>query len=169
MFGIEKAHAGIEERNRIRQEAQLPRIPVAAELCRLHELHRANEFDEFFHTSPIRKRVEEKLLAVARRMRNDPDWLPSGVLSGGRLGFYVWTRRCGFGGGSTVHRCDYRCFAIGALVLHHHFSTQNKILKKIQPAPTHQLPPITGLRKADSSYERTRTFGGGSGWRKIKK
>jgi hypothetical protein len=93
MFAIEKARTEIEERNRVREEAQLPLIPVAAELRRLYELHRANDFEHFFQTSRLRKQVEEKLLQVARRMRNDPDWTPTGVLSGGRLGFYVWTRK----------------------------------------------------------------------------
>ena len=50
-------------------------------------------FELFFQTSSLRKRVEEKLLQVARRMRNDPDWIPTGILSGGRLGFFLWTRK----------------------------------------------------------------------------
>jgi hypothetical protein len=93
MLDIGKARAEIEERNRIREEAQLPPIPVAAELRKLYQLHRKNEFEHFFQTSPLRTRVERKLLQVARRMRNDPDWIPTGVLSGGRLGFYIWTRK----------------------------------------------------------------------------
>jgi hypothetical protein len=56
--------------------------------------------------------------------------------------------------------------AVGALILQHHFSTQNKILKKVQPALSHELPPIAGLEKADLSYEKIRTLGGFPGWRK---
>jgi hypothetical protein len=52
-----------------------------------------NSFEHFFETSPLRTRVEEKLLKVARRMRGDPNWIPTGILSGGRLGFYLWTRK----------------------------------------------------------------------------
>src|ERR1700730_14668022 len=62
MLDIEKARVEIEDRNRVREEAQLPLISVAAELRKLYQLHRKNEFEEFFQTSPIRKRVEEKLL-----------------------------------------------------------------------------------------------------------
>ena len=51
------------------------------------------DFEHFFQTSPIRKRAEEKLLQVARQMRNDPIWVPTGVLSGGRLGFYIWDKK----------------------------------------------------------------------------
>jgi hypothetical protein len=93
MFHIEKARDEIEVRNRVREEAQLPSVPVVREIRRLYELHRQNDFEEFFQTSPLRIRVEEKLLKVTRRMRNDPRWVPTGVLSGGRLGFYIWTRK----------------------------------------------------------------------------
>ena len=61
MFDVEKARTEIEGRNRIRSEAQLPTVPVVTELRRLYELHRQNVFEEFFRTSPIRKRLEEKL------------------------------------------------------------------------------------------------------------
>jgi hypothetical protein len=44
------------------------------------------DFERLFRTSPLRPRVEAKLLGVARRMRKDPNWIPTGVLSGGRLG-----------------------------------------------------------------------------------
>jgi hypothetical protein len=93
MLNIGKVRVEIEERNRVREEAQLPPIPLAAELRKLYELHRKNDFEHFFQTSTLRKRVEQKLLQVARRMRYDPTWVPTGVLSGGRLGFHVWTRK----------------------------------------------------------------------------
>jgi hypothetical protein len=93
MFDIEKARNEIEARNRIRLEAQLPPVSIGAELRKLYELNRQNEFEHFFQTSPFRMRVEKKLLKVARRMRDDPQWVPTGVLSGGRLGFYLWTRK----------------------------------------------------------------------------
>jgi hypothetical protein len=52
MFDIEKARVEIEARNRIRLVAQLPPILVAAELRRLYQLHRKNDFEHFFQTSP---------------------------------------------------------------------------------------------------------------------
>jgi hypothetical protein len=93
MFDIEKARTDIEARNRIRLDAQLAPIAVGVELHKRYQLHRQSEFEQFFQSFPLRKRVDEKLLQVARRMQNNPDWLPTGVLSGGRLGFYVWTRK----------------------------------------------------------------------------
>ena len=93
MFDIDKARTEIEDRNRIRQGSQLPPISVGTELRRLCELNRKDEFEDFFQTSALRIRVEEKLLQVSRRMRSDPDWIPPGVLSGGRLGGYLWTKK----------------------------------------------------------------------------
>jgi hypothetical protein len=93
MFDIKKARVEIEARNRIRLEAQLPPIPVAVELRKLYQLHRQNDFEEFFRTSPIRKRLEEKLLARIRRLRGEPDWRPTGFLSGSGFAFYTRTRK----------------------------------------------------------------------------
>jgi hypothetical protein len=93
MFDIEKARTEIEARNRIRLEAQLPAVPVVTELRRLYQLHRQNDFEEFFRTSLIRKRLEGKLLARIRRLRGEPDWRPTGFLSGGGFAFYTRTRK----------------------------------------------------------------------------
>jgi hypothetical protein len=92
MFDPEKTRLEIQERNRIRAVAQLPAVSVTTELRRLYDVQRESEFDHFYRTSPLRKRVEQKLLNRARRLRNDPNWKPSGVLSGGGLAFYAQTR-----------------------------------------------------------------------------
>ena len=67
MLNIGKARTEIEARNRLRLEAQLPPISVGAELRKLYELHRQNDFEEFFRASRIRKRLEEKLLVRIKR------------------------------------------------------------------------------------------------------
>jgi hypothetical protein len=71
---IDYARAEIEQRNLIRREAQLPPVSVARELRRLYQLQRRTDFEQFFQTSPIRQRVEQKLLHQMRRLRDDPQW-----------------------------------------------------------------------------------------------
>src|ERR1700730_2217565 len=90
MFAIEKARLEIEERNRIRAEAKLPLLAVANET---RHLQRESEFEQFFRTSPLRKRVEQKLLNRMRRMRGDSRWQATGLLSGGGWAFYNRTRK----------------------------------------------------------------------------
>jgi hypothetical protein len=89
MLDIEKNRLEVQERNRTRVEAKLPPVSVASELRRLYEVQRQTEFEYFFLTTPLRKRVEQKLLNRARRLREDPNWKPSGVLSGGGLAFML--------------------------------------------------------------------------------
>ena len=91
MFNIGKARAEIEERNRVRAEAQLPLLSVPQELRKLCELQRQTEFEEFFRASPLRQRIEQKVLNRMRRLRGDSQWKPT-WLDGGLL-FYARTRR----------------------------------------------------------------------------
>jgi hypothetical protein len=76
----------IENRNQIRKEAYLPLIQVEKEFCRVKELRdgikRAREFSKF--ADPLRQRVRDEVLAEMRRERDNPDWVPTGILSGGR-------------------------------------------------------------------------------------
>ncbi len=92
MLDIDKARLEIEERNRIRAEAKLPPVSITAELRRLYEVHRQNEFEQFFQSSPIRQRLEQKLLNRGRRLRGEPDWIPTGMLSGGGWAFHAHIR-----------------------------------------------------------------------------
>jgi hypothetical protein len=90
MFNVQKeVTADIEERNRIRAAAGLPLLSVAVELRKAYEFHRQNEFEQFMQPSPLRRRVERKLLGVIRRQLNDANWVPTGVLSGGRWALYI--------------------------------------------------------------------------------
>jgi hypothetical protein len=74
-------------------DAQLPSVSVPTELRRLYKARRESEFEQFFLESPLRQRVEQKLLNRARTLRGNPEWKPSGMLSGGGLAFYVATRK----------------------------------------------------------------------------
>jgi hypothetical protein len=73
----------IAERNRIRLEAGLPLLSVAKELRRLKEAADTERFRKFAYAH--RKRVYDKMLARTRRQFGDPNWAPSGVLSGGGM------------------------------------------------------------------------------------
>jgi hypothetical protein len=74
MFNLEQSRAEIENRNEIRREANLPSVSIPGELRRLYQHRLQTDFEQFFQISPIRKRVEQKLLTRIRRMRGDPDW-----------------------------------------------------------------------------------------------
>jgi hypothetical protein len=81
----------IERRNDIRREAFLPLLEVDKEFRRLkvikEESERTRKFKEF--SEPLRKRVREKVLARMRRDFGDPNWIPTGVLSGGGMIFSI--------------------------------------------------------------------------------
>lgn len=75
----------IAERNRIRQEAGLPLLPVPKELRRMKETADTEQFRKF--ADAHRKMVYDSMLAPVRKQCGDPDWAPTGVLSGGALWF----------------------------------------------------------------------------------
>jgi hypothetical protein len=81
MLDLTTARLGIDERNRIRADAHLPLLSPAQELRRLYEADRERQFEEFLRTSPLRARVEERLLARIRRLRREPQWKPTGLPS----------------------------------------------------------------------------------------
>src|SRR5580765_2681898 len=93
MFDFAKARLEIEDRNRIRLEASLPLLSVADELRRRNQFERESDFQRFFETSSLRKRVEQELLDRIRQVSGNPKWKPTGTLSGGGLAFYNQTRR----------------------------------------------------------------------------
>jgi hypothetical protein len=93
MFDIHQRRHDIEGRNRIRVEAKLPMVSVAAGLRHLYKVHQQSEFEQFFRSSPLRQRVEQKLLNREGRLRGEPDWRPTGMLSGGGWAFFARTRK----------------------------------------------------------------------------
>jgi len=64
----------------IAMEEEIERIRVAKSKAKI-------EFLDFVYHSPLQQRVREKLLNRMRRRRNDPNWRPFGMLSGGGLAF----------------------------------------------------------------------------------
>jgi hypothetical protein len=83
----------IEERNRLRAASNLPLVSVDGELRRMEEAERQKALSDFIHNSLLRERVEEKLLHRTRRHLNNPEWRPTGVLSGGGYAFHVAVNR----------------------------------------------------------------------------
>jgi hypothetical protein len=70
----------------IAMEEEIDRIRVAKSKAKI-------EFIDFVHHSPLRQRVSEKLLTRMRRRRNDPNWRPFGMLSGGGMAFEMAVTR----------------------------------------------------------------------------
>jgi hypothetical protein len=66
---------------------------MAHELRKLYDADREAAFEAFFNTSPLRQRVEAKLLVRFRRQLHEPEWKPTGMLSGGGLAFCLHTRK----------------------------------------------------------------------------
>ncbi|SRR6266516_4679887 len=86
--------AEIETRNRLRRECGLPPLDRAYELRRLRALLEEEWRAEFLAWRPeLRCRVRDKLLARERRRRGNPNWVPSGMLSGGGMAFELAVNR----------------------------------------------------------------------------
>jgi hypothetical protein len=102
MFDREAAIQDINERNRIRREARLPTLSVDDELRETEANARQQDFEEFWRTSPLRERVRAKIIARYRRCFGNPDWQPSGILSGYGLMVHARTRE-------VVYRLWDRC------------------------------------------------------------
>src|SRR5262245_7738233 len=73
----------IAERNRIRRDAQLPHLSLEVERERAKAALNERRMERLMH-SPLKTVVERRVLARMRVEKNDLDWQPSGVLSGGR-------------------------------------------------------------------------------------
>lgn len=80
MFDKIKACQEIEQRNRLRAEANLPLVSVAEELVRYEKVAAQKEYRDFL-SSPLRERVREKLLNRIRRRSKNPDWRPTSFMS----------------------------------------------------------------------------------------
>jgi hypothetical protein len=80
--------ADVESRNRLRKQFGLPPVQPQQELDRIHQVRENRTFDQWMQ-SPLRYRVEQKLLQRIRRQRKNPTWMPTGVLSGGGWAFHV--------------------------------------------------------------------------------
>ena len=78
----------VESRNRLRKQFCLPPVGLQQELDRIHRVRECRTFEDWMQ-SPLRYRVEQKLLMRARRQTNNPTWMPTGFLSGGGLSFHT--------------------------------------------------------------------------------
>lgn len=83
----------IRSRNDLRREAGLPLLSISAELRKKVQAVQSARRESEWRSSPLRKVVEAELLAEQRIARGDPAWVPSGILSGGRLAFAMEVRR----------------------------------------------------------------------------
>ena len=83
----------IRARNDLRREAGLPLLSISAELRKKVRAVQLERRDSEWRSSPLRKMVEAEVLEEQRIARGDPGWVPSGILSGGRLAFALEVRR----------------------------------------------------------------------------
>ena len=83
---------GIGRGNRLRKQHGLPPLDLSRELDRIHRVRERKEFERWMK-SPLRYRVQQKLLQRLRRKVGKPDWQPTGVLSGGGWTFHVTLAR----------------------------------------------------------------------------
>jgi hypothetical protein len=84
----------VAERNRARLEAGLPLLSVAKELRRMKEAADTETFRKF--ADAHHKRVYDKMLARTRGQCGDPNWAPTGMLSGGGVWFNIQVERHDF-------------------------------------------------------------------------
>src|ERR1700682_3365957 len=83
-----EALAEVKRRNRFRAQFGLHPVDPEQELDRLHQIRERRELEQSMQ-SPLRYRAEHKLLLRVRRRSNNPNWEPTGMLSGGGLAFHV--------------------------------------------------------------------------------
>jgi hypothetical protein len=83
-----ETRGAIETRNLIRRQAGLPLVEPSNELDRIRQAQERLAFEQWMQ-SPLRYRVEKKLLERMRRRTNRPNWKPIGMLSGGGWAFHT--------------------------------------------------------------------------------
>jgi hypothetical protein len=81
-------YAAVESRNQLRAQAGLPLVEPQQELDRIRQVRERRTFDQWMQ-SPLRYRVEQKLLMRLRRQRKNLTWKPTGFLSGGGWAFHT--------------------------------------------------------------------------------
>ncbi|MEH2564089.1 hypothetical protein [Bradyrhizobium sp. AZCC 2289] len=83
-----ETYAAVEQRNLIRRQAGLPPVDLQRELDRIRQAQERWAFEQWMQ-SPLRFRVEQKMLQRIRRRPNNPSWKPTGMLSGGGWAFHA--------------------------------------------------------------------------------
>src|SRR3954452_9396898 len=80
--------AEVASRNALRRQSGLPPLDLQHEIDRYHDVQQHCAFQQWME-SPLRHRAEQKLMLRMRRRFNDPQWKPTGVLSGGGWAFHA--------------------------------------------------------------------------------
>src|SRR3954465_5543958 len=80
--------AVVESRNILRAESGLPPVELRQELDLIRHVRDRRAFQHWMQ-SPLRYRVEKKILQRHRRRLNKPEWKPTGILSGGGWAFHI--------------------------------------------------------------------------------
>jgi hypothetical protein len=93
VFDAAIARDDIRRRNQLRTDARLPALDVETELMRLERVDRENRYWNWCQSSPLRERVRGKMLARVRRRIKNPEWVPTGFLSGGGYAFSTAVNR----------------------------------------------------------------------------
>ena len=83
-----EALAAVKRRNRLREQFGLHAVELQQELDRLHRIREHRALQQWMQ-SPLRYRVQQKLLLRVRRRSNNPSWKPTGILSGGGWAFHI--------------------------------------------------------------------------------
>jgi hypothetical protein len=83
-FDPDEVRSKVAARNALRSEANLPLLSAEDEVRKACAHHADVQFYERFMQTPLRKRVDAKMLARLRR-RYGEDFTPRGMLSGGGL------------------------------------------------------------------------------------
>jgi len=98
MFDEPAARKILEARQQLRTEAALPPLDIDAELRTMREqaerqdAHRT--FEDWKANNPdLVKAIREQALNELRAKRNEPDWRPTGVLSGGGWSFHLMVEK----------------------------------------------------------------------------
>jgi hypothetical protein len=74
----------VEARNRLRADAHLPLLDIDTELAQLAKLAREQAYATFLHENKhLYFRIRKHLINCERIQRRDPEWMPTGCLSGG--------------------------------------------------------------------------------------
>jgi hypothetical protein len=83
-----ETYAAVERRNLIRRQAGLRPVEPSRELDRIRQARESRTFEHWMQ-SPLRYRVEQRLLQRWRRRFDDSNWRPTGMLSGGGWAFHT--------------------------------------------------------------------------------
>jgi hypothetical protein len=67
----------IRSQNELRAKVGLPPLELEREIDRVHEFRERQEFERWMY-SPLRYRIQQKLLRRIRGRINNPDWQPTG-------------------------------------------------------------------------------------------